>query len=144
MGKIEQYECLNCGNTVEINEGIGKLWHDFDKSMFYPPAKDGWSFNIYDELDKNMIDEIHSFIENSEGYLDINAYYQPYICSKCGKIESKLYFKITDYKSGKTYRPKYFCKCGNNYKRLTLKEKSHLYCNKCRTEMYLKEYMMWD
>ena len=148
MGQTRTYKCSKCGNTVEINEGIGFMWHTFEKSMFYPPKKDSYGLNFYDELDKDMLEEIHEFIESSDESFVADAYYQPYICKKCGKVESMLYFRIEGVKSYKaqTYRPKYKCVCGSRFRKLTTKELKHLCCSKCGTDMeeVSELHMFWD
>ena len=141
MGEEKTFKCPKCGNVVKLNDGLGMMWSSFDKSMFYRP-KNSFDINFYDELDKKMIDEVHRFIEESQDVLVADAYYQPYICKRCGKMESKLYFKI--YGNDKTYIPKYFCECGNRYKKLTEKEQEHLHCDKCGTEMIKTNSLFWD
>ena len=141
MGTYTTYECPMCGKKVKLNEGLGMMWCRFDKSMFYKP-KGGFGLNFYSELDKKTLEEVHKFIEEAGDVIVDEAYYQPYICKECGKIESKLFFKI--YADGKTYSPKYSCKCGHRYKKLTEKEQEHLHCNKCGCKMVVKDEMYWD
>ena len=141
MGEEKTFECPKCGNEIKLNDGLGMLWSSFDKSMFYHP-KNSFDLNFYYELDKKMINEIHKFIEESKDVSVEDAYYQPYICKKCGKMESKLYFRIRG--DNKTYIPKYFCECGNRYKKLTEKEQEHLHCNKCGAEMEETNILFWD
>ena len=141
MGTVKTYECPECGNVVKLNDGLGEMWSSFDKSMFYPP-KNSFDLNFCSELDKKMLDEVRKFIEESEEVFVEDAYYQPYICKKCGKTESKLYFRI--HGKDKTYTPKYFCTCGNEYKELTEEEQEHLRCNKCGSEMTEKYTLFWD
>ena len=142
MGLGKSFICSDCGNTFEIYEGIGMLWHSFDISMFYPPEKNSHSLNFYNEIDKKMLKEIQKFIEESEDVFVADAYCQPYICKNCGKYENKLYFKIVS--KDKTYRPKYFCNCGNRYKRLTKEDQAHLYCEKCGGKMLNRGEICWD
>lgn len=139
LGKI--LECPKCGNKIALYEGIGMMWSSFDKEMFYPP-KEKWKLNFYDGLDKKMIKEIHNFIEESKEVFVPVAYYQPYICKKCGKIESKVYFRIEN--ENKTYSPKYTCKCGNKYKLLTQKDIENLRCDKCNKGIYDVQEFCWD
>ena len=141
MGEEKTFKCLKCGNVVKLNDGLGELWHSFDKTMFYPP-KNSFDLNFCNELDKNMLDEVRKFIEEAENVSVEDAYFQPYICEKCGKMESKLYFEI--YGDNKTYIPKYFCECGNKYEKLTEEEQEHLHCDKCGSEMIETYTLFWD
>jgi transcription initiation factor IIE alpha subunit len=94
MGSGKIFECPECGNRVELYEGIGMMWSHFDTSMFYPPKKDSCGLNFYDETDKNIIKEAQKFIEESENAYVADAYEQSYICEKCGGFTTKLYFRI--------------------------------------------------
>ena len=143
MGEMLFYECPHCGNKYELNFGIGFMWHSFEKDMFYPENKN-CRFNIYDELDKEILDKVHKFIEESEDVIINNVYYKPYICKECGKIESKIYFNIMSYPSGKVFRPKYKCEYGGNLRKLSSKEEKHIFCHKCGTEMTQTDILMWD
>lgn len=142
MGTNLIYECPKCKNQIGLNYGVGMLWHSFDKSMFYPPQKGSVGLNFYYEFDKEMLEEIHRFISETEDIIVPDVYYHPYICEKCGKVESKIYFRIEG--KGKTFMPKYTCKCGGKYRKMTNKDESHLCCNKCGNEMKLKAEAMWD
>ena len=142
MGLGKHFECPKCGNEIEILEGIGMMWHSFKPDMFYPPKKDSYGLNFYDEFDENTLKEIHKFIEEAEDVFVENVYYQPYICKKCGKVETKVYFRIES--DGKAYRPKYFCECGGKYIRLTNKKQKHLHCNKCGAKMSDPRELCWD
>lgn len=107
MGQERTYVCSKCGANIELIEGSGMMWHSFDKNMFYPPKKDCFGLNFYDSLDKKTLGEVHKFIDKEEFVHVVDAYYQPYVCKKCGKIESKIYFRIDG--ANETYRPKYIC-----------------------------------
>ncbi len=146
MGEMLFYECPHCGNKYELNYGFGFLWHGFKKDMFYPKSTDKstFKFNIYDELDKETLEKVHKFIENSESVIIRDVYYQPCICKKCGKIKSKHYFNIISLPSGKIFRPKYGCDCGGKLRKLKSKEEEHIICHKCGSEMSQTDTLMWD
>ena len=131
MGQVHTYKCIQCKNEIELYEGIGKMWHSFNKDMFYPPQKGKHSLNFYDEFDKKTLNKIHKFIEESEDVLVSEVCYQPYICNKCGKIESKIYFKMHDLKTGKLYRLRYTCNCGGKYIKFLCSDDEEIRCNKC-------------
>ena len=142
MGSGKIFECPECGNRVELYEGIGMMWSHFDTSMFYPPKKGSCELNFYGEINKKIIKEAQKFIEDSEIARVVDAYLQPYICEKCGKFTTKLYFRIES--ENGTYRPKYFCRCGRKYRRLTKKDEKHLYCAKCGCEFPEPKTLYWD
>ena len=141
MGQITTYTCDKCGNTVELDYGIGKMWHSFDKSMFYP-RKEDFGLNFYDYFTEDELKDIHKFIEEEEDVIISEAYMQPYICNKCGKIESKLYFKMQG--KNKTYKLRYTCECGGSCRKFTNKDLENLKCNKCGGKMFETEEIMWD
>jgi hypothetical protein len=48
MGSGKIFECPECGNRVELYEGIGMMWSHFDTSMFYPAkkGKENWQWRV--------------------------------------------------------------------------------------------------
>ena len=142
MGIGKTYKCLNCNNIVELYEGVGEVWHSYSTDMFYPPKKGNYGMNFYNELNKRVIKEAQKFIEEYKDVCVTEAYLQPYICEECGKVKSDLYFKIES--KSNTFSPKYFCRCGGQYKRLTKKAAKHLHCNKCGHKMVQISGLLWD
>ena len=145
MGQARTYKCIKCKKEIRLYEDIGMMWDSFDKSMFYPPQKGKHSLNFFNEFDKKTLNKIHKFIEESEDVLVSEAYYQPYICNKCGKIESKICFKMYDLKTGKLYRLRYTCNCGGTYRKFLSPNEKNIRCNKCgklEPKKYFKIYAL--
>lgn len=143
MGYSKIYKCPHCNYEIELMYGIGFLWGFYDKSMFYPPLNNEHSFNVYNSLSKNMLKEIHSYIESSEYVSVSNVYYHPYKCEFCGNMESNIYFEIDSISHKEVYAPTYECQCGGRYKKIHHNQKN-FYCPKCKTKMIYNDKLRWD
>ena len=139
------YKCPKCGNIVYLEWGCGFMWYKNDKSIFYPHKTEQYELNIHRYLLPRIRKEVYQFIESiGEPLIVDNVRWQPYICNKCGKIKSKIYFEILSPKIEiPTYKPEYNRRCHGKYKKISANKK-HFYCHLCNTELIKYAEIMWD